>query len=106
MALQFLIYLYLFDYLKAIQLQGFEADRHLLRCLFSHIDLNESKGSRNVSNQNYFQAKLLAEQCKTLLKNPSLTSILCFALDNPFNIKKVGIYLYFILVNNITFNIF
>lgn len=78
-----------FYYFKIIQLQGFEADRHLLRCLLSHIDLNE--GPRNISHRNYFQSQLLAQQCKTLLSKPSLTSILCFALDNPFNTLKVFI---------------
>lgn len=76
-------------FFKAIQLQGFEADRHLLRCLLSHIDLKEIEGPRNISHKDYYQVQLLAQQCTTLLNKPSLTSILCFALDNPLHSQKV-----------------
>ncbi|XP_050435609.1 CCR4-NOT transcription complex subunit 1 isoform X4 [Adelges cooleyi] len=72
----------------AIQLQGFEADRHLLRCLFSHIELRDIEGPRNISHKDYYQVQHLAQQCKTLLNKPSLTSILCFALDNPLATLK------------------
>jgi CCR4-NOT transcription complex subunit 1 len=77
--------------LKAIQSQGFEADRHLLRCLLSHIDLKEIEGPRNISHKDYYQVQLLAQQCTTLLNKPSLTSILCFALDNPLHLQKVTV---------------
>jgi len=76
-------------------LQGFEADRHLLRCLFSHIDLKDTEGPRNTSHKDYYQAQLLAHQCTTLLNKPSLTSILCFALDNPLLSQKVFIPLFY-----------
>ncbi|XP_050542433.1 CCR4-NOT transcription complex subunit 1-like [Daktulosphaira vitifoliae] len=72
----------------AIQLQGFEADRHLLRFLFSFIDLRDIEGPRNTSHKDYYQVQLLTQQCKTLLNKPALTSILCFALDNPLPISK------------------
>ncbi|VVC27811.1 Hypothetical protein CINCED_3A013043 [Cinara cedri] len=72
----------------AIQSQGFEADRHLLRCLLSHIDIKEIEGPRNISHKDYYQVQLLAQQCTTLLNKPSLTSILCFALDNPLHLQK------------------
>ncbi|XP_050527108.1 CCR4-NOT transcription complex subunit 1-like isoform X2 [Daktulosphaira vitifoliae] len=72
----------------AIQLQGFEADRHLLRCLFSLVDLKDIEGPRNTSHKDYYQVQLLVHQCKTLLNKPSLISILCFALDNPLTIAK------------------
>jgi CCR4-NOT transcription complex subunit 1 len=71
-----------------IQLQGFEADRHLFRCLFSHIDLKDTEGPRNTSHKDYYQAQLLSNQCTTLLNKPSLSSILCFALDNPLFSQK------------------
>ncbi|XP_025202841.1 CCR4-NOT transcription complex subunit 1-like isoform X4 [Melanaphis sacchari] len=76
------------ELVDAIQLQGFEADRHLLRCLLSHIDLKEIEGPRNISHKDYYQVQLLAQQCTTLLNKPSLTSILCFALDNPLHTQK------------------
>ncbi|XP_050425870.1 CCR4-NOT transcription complex subunit 1-like [Adelges cooleyi] len=77
------------EILNAIQLQGFEVDRHLLRCLLSHIDLRDSEGPRSTSHKDYYQALLLAQQCKTLLNKPSLFSILCFALDNPLANSKL-----------------
>lgn len=82
---------------KAIQLQGFEADRHLLRCLLSYIDLRDSEGPRNTSHKDYYQVQLLAQQCTTLLNKPALTSILCFALDNPLHSNKVNIYIFFLI---------
>lgn len=93
----FCIVSYLLIYtLKVIQLQGFEADRHLFRCLFSHIDLKDTEGPRNTSHKDYYQAQLLAHQCTTLLNKPSLTSILCFALDNPLYSQKVFILIFLI----------
>lgn len=77
---------------KAIQLQGFEADRHLLRCLLSYIDLRDSEGPRNTSHKDYYQVQLLARQCTILLNKPALTSILCFALDNPLHSNKVYLF--------------
>ncbi|XP_011335843.1 CCR4-NOT transcription complex subunit 1 isoform X2 [Ooceraea biroi] len=70
-----------------VQLHGLEADRHLLRCLISYVDF--SKGElADLSAKDYFQAKLLKQECNTLLSKPSFISNLCSAIDNPLHCQK------------------
>lgn len=72
-------------FLKLVKPFGLEADRHLLRCLFSSIDfgdcINASKSS--------LQAKLLSQELKALLNRSSLITNICFAIDNCFSYQKV-----------------
>jgi hypothetical protein len=72
---------------------GLEADRHLLRCLFSHVDFS-AEGSKNnssssSSSKDFHQIQLLAQECVALLTKPTLISNLCYALDNPLHHQKV-----------------
>ncbi|XP_044732731.1 CCR4-NOT transcription complex subunit 1 isoform X2 [Chrysoperla carnea] len=71
---------------------GLEADRHLLRCLFSYVDFGETVGPSNKGSTipQTAQAQLLQEQCAALLNKPTLVSTLCFAFDNPLQTYKKG----------------
>ncbi|KAJ9577751.1 hypothetical protein L9F63_005671, partial [Diploptera punctata] len=66
---------------------GLEADRHLLRCLFSHIDFS-AEGSKSSSSKDFHQIQLLVQECVALLTKPTLISNLCYALDNPLHHQK------------------
>ncbi|ESO94093.1 hypothetical protein LOTGIDRAFT_239532 [Lottia gigantea] len=63
---------------------GAEADRHLFRCLFSHIEFGgDGKGSKD-----FHQTQFLIQECVNLLCKPDFVSILCNAIDNPFQHQK------------------
>ncbi|XP_067012333.2 CCR4-NOT transcription complex subunit 1 isoform X3 [Anabrus simplex] len=66
---------------------GLEADRHLLRCLFSHVDFS-AEGSRTSSNKDFYQVLLLGQECAALLTKPTLVSNLCYAIDFPLHYQK------------------
>ncbi|XP_011168409.1 CCR4-NOT transcription complex subunit 1 isoform X1 [Solenopsis invicta] len=70
-----------------VQWHGLEVDRHLLRCLISCVDFSKGEPSDS-SGKDYFQAKLLKQECNSLLSKPSFTSTLCFAIDNPLHHQK------------------
>lgn len=57
---------------------GLEADRHLLRCLFSSVDFADATQVA----KNSLQAKLLSTELTSLLNKSSLISNICFAVDN------------------------
>lgn len=65
---------------------GLEADRHLLRCLFSNIDFGDSI---QVS-KNSLHAKLLTQELTAQLNKSSLITNICFAIDNCFPYQKVS----------------
>ncbi|XKL59833.1 hypothetical protein PGB90_000849 [Kerria lacca] len=67
-------------YENLISCHGLEADRHLLRCLFSEIDFN-SDSIRTPNNKDFQQVQLLTQECSVLLGKPALVSVLCFAVD-------------------------
>ncbi|XP_015520502.1 CCR4-NOT transcription complex subunit 1 isoform X1 [Neodiprion lecontei] len=70
-----------------VQWKGLEADRHLLRCLFSHV--NFSTGEQPEPNaKDYYQAQLLTQECINLLSKPSFISNLCYAIDRPLHQQK------------------
>jgi len=71
---------------QLVALHGLEADRHLLRCLFSHLDLSV-EGIKNLSKDN-LQVQLLIQECAALLTKPALISNLCYAIDNPLHQQK------------------
>lgn len=73
---------------QLVALHGLEADRHLLRCLFSHLDLSV-EGVKNLSKDN-LQVQLLIQECAALLTKPALISNLCFAIDNPLHHQKAS----------------
>lgn len=68
---------------------GLEADRHLLRCLFSHIDLSvEGSKKNNGNSKDCLQIQLLIQECANLLSKPTLISHVCYAVDNPLHHQK------------------
>lgn len=74
-----------------MQLHGLEADRHLLRSLISYVDFSKGEVSDS-SAKDYFQTKLLKQECNSLLSKPSFISNLCFAVDKPLHHQKVFMY--------------
>lgn len=66
---------------------GLEADRHLLRCLFSSIDFSDA----NQTAKHSLQAKLLNQELNAVLNKSSLITNICFAIDNCFAHQKVSV---------------
>lgn len=64
---------------------GLEAERHLLRCLFSSIDFSDAHSAKAS-----LQAKLLSSELSSLLNKSSFVSSLCFALENLLPQQKVS----------------
>ncbi|XP_031617580.1 CCR4-NOT transcription complex subunit 1-like [Contarinia nasturtii] len=64
---------------------GLEADRHLLRCLFSSVDFTEAN---NQTAKKSLQARLLKQELNTVLSKSSLITNICFAIDNCFIKQK------------------
>jgi CCR4-NOT transcription complex subunit 1 len=69
--------------LQLIALHGEEADRHLLRCLFSFVEVGsaDSKGS--------LQIQLLQQECATLVSKHRVASNLCYAFEQTIHLQKV-----------------
>uniref|UniRef100_A0A3P8PW59 CCR4-NOT transcription complex subunit 1 n=1 Tax=Astatotilapia calliptera TaxID=8154 RepID=A0A3P8PW59_ASTCA len=65
---------------------GPEADRHLLRCLFSHVDFS---GDGKSSGKDFHQTQFLIQECVSLISKPNFISTLCYAIDNPLHYQKV-----------------
>ncbi|GFS04482.1 CCR4-NOT transcription complex subunit 1, partial [Elysia marginata] len=57
-----------------------EADRHLFRCLFSHIDFN---GDGKNTGKDAYQIQFLSQEFGFLLNKSNFVSILCYSIDNP-----------------------
>lgn len=62
---------------------GPEADRHLLRCLFSHVDFS---GDGKSSGKDFHQ--FLIQECVSLISKPNFISTLCYAIDYPLHYQK------------------
>ncbi|OWK61634.1 CCR4-NOT transcription complex subunit 1 [Lonchura striata] len=77
---------------------GPEADRHLLRCLFSHVDFSgDGKSSGKDFHQVQFapthlscsfQTQFLIQECASLITKPNFISTLSYAIDNPLHYQK------------------
>ncbi|OWK16452.1 CNOT1 [Cervus elaphus hippelaphus] len=65
---------------------GPEADRHLLRCLFSHVDFS---GDGKSSGKDFHQTQFLIQECASLITKPNFISTLSYAIDNPLHYQKV-----------------
>ncbi|KAJ8667643.1 hypothetical protein QAD02_009306 [Eretmocerus hayati] len=70
-----------------VRWKGLEADRHLLRCLFSSVDFSTGEAPE-LNSKDYYQVQLLKQECNNLLSKPSLISNICFAIDHPFHHKN------------------
>uniref|UniRef100_A0A671N2T8 CCR4-NOT transcription complex subunit 1 n=1 Tax=Sinocyclocheilus anshuiensis TaxID=1608454 RepID=A0A671N2T8_9TELE len=64
---------------------GPEADQHLLRCLFSHVDFS---GDGKSSGKDFHQTQFLIQECVCLITKPNFISTLCYAIDNPLHYQK------------------
>lgn len=64
---------------------GPEADRHLLRCLFSHVDFS---GDGKSSGKDFHQTQFLIQECASLITKPNFISTLAYAIDNPLHYQK------------------
>ena len=58
---------------------GFEADKHLFRCLVSSVDFNSSEGRS--SGKDGQQLQLLIQEANSLMTKPNFVSILCYAFE-------------------------
>ncbi len=73
--------------LKLIETHGFEAERHLYRCLFSLIDLNSD--TNKTTGKDYHQTQFLKENLNSLLSKSNFISILTFSIDQPLQLQEV-----------------
>nr|XP_006813651.1 PREDICTED: CCR4-NOT transcription complex subunit 1-like [Saccoglossus kowalevskii] len=71
------------DISRLVSQHGPEADRHLFRCLFSHVDFS---GDGRSSGKDFHQ--FLIQECATLITKPNFISTLCYAVDNPLHHQK------------------
>jgi len=67
------------EILALIEIHGFEAERHLHRCLISLIDFNSDT---KTSGKDFHQTQLLKECFVSSLNKPNYSSILNFAFEN------------------------
>lgn len=70
---------------QLVLLHGLEADRHLLRCLFSLLEFPETTNKISAPS---VHSQLLLSQFSALLNKPSLVSSICYVLDNPLSTQK------------------
>ncbi|XP_049786692.1 CCR4-NOT transcription complex subunit 1 isoform X4 [Schistocerca cancellata] len=75
------------DIYHLVSAYGLEAERHLLRCLFSHIDFS-AEGTKTSSSKDFHQILLLSQECTSLLTKPTFISSICYATDNPLHHQK------------------
>lgn len=85
---------------QLVALHGLEADRHLLRCLFSCVEFPEPSSKISAPS---VHSQLLLSQIAALLNKPSLASSICYVIDHPLSINKVKIYhfLYFLVYSSL-----
>uniref|UniRef100_A0A1I8HS60 CNOT1_HEAT domain-containing protein n=1 Tax=Macrostomum lignano TaxID=282301 RepID=A0A1I8HS60_9PLAT len=72
---------------------GFEAERHLYRCLFSSIDFsaaNSGSGGydRHSGIKDFLQIQLLTQEINSLFAKPNFVTLICYAIDHPFSTQK------------------
>ena len=71
---------------KLIEKQGFEAERHLYRCLFSSIDFNTDN---KTTGKDYHQTQYFKECFVALLSKPHFISTINFSIENPLQFQEV-----------------
>lgn len=70
---------------RLVALHGLEAERHLLRCLFSHVDFS---GDGKSSGKDFHQTQYLIQEFASVISKPNFVSNLCFAIENPLHHQK------------------
>jgi CCR4-NOT transcription complex subunit 1 len=78
-----------------IDTHGFEAERHLYRCLISSIDF--SSDAKPSGKENH-QTQLLKECLTASIAKPNFGSILCFAIENPLEFQEVSFFSFLIKI--------
>lgn len=75
-----------------MNLHGLEADRHLLRCLFSSVDLSESSAVSSSSSSKLapLHGQALVEHYDNLLNRPSLLTAIGYVADKRIINQKVS----------------
>uniref|UniRef100_A0A8C3C267 Uncharacterized protein n=1 Tax=Cairina moschata TaxID=8855 RepID=A0A8C3C267_CAIMO len=68
-------YLFLDAFFQIVNRHGPEADRHLLRCLFSHVDFS---GDGKSSGKDFHQTQFLIQECASLITKPNFISTLSY----------------------------
>lgn len=64
---------------------GLEADRHLLRSIFSHVDFS---GDGKNNGKDFHQSQFLVQECTLPIAKPNFISTICYAVDNPPHHQK------------------
>lgn len=70
---------------RLVALHGEEAEKHLYRCLLSHVDIS---GDGKSSGKDFHQTQLVAQELPSLISKPSSVTILCHAIENPLHHQK------------------
>ncbi|KAG8177929.1 hypothetical protein JTE90_000793 [Oedothorax gibbosus] len=70
---------------RLVAYHGLEAERHLLRCLFSHVDFS---GDGKSSGKDFHQTQFLVQECASILNKPHFVSTFCYAIDCPLQQQK------------------
>lgn len=81
-----------------MRLHGLEADRHLLRCLFTSVDLSETSTAANSSTSSKLapaHGQALLEHYDKLLNKPSLLTDIGYVADKQISNQKVSYYFLF-----------
>ncbi|PAA59243.1 hypothetical protein BOX15_Mlig027984g1 [Macrostomum lignano] len=73
---------------QLVNQHGFEAERHLYRCLFSSIDFSGAPHDARGSVKDYHQTQLLIQEMHSLFAKPNFVTLICYALDHPFASQK------------------
>ncbi|RNA03614.1 CCR4-NOT transcription complex subunit 1 isoform X1, partial [Brachionus plicatilis] len=69
-----------------IENHGFEAERHLFRCLLSSVDFNVE--AIKSTGKDFHQSQLLREFLGAYLAKPNFSTILCYAIENPLQLQE------------------
>ncbi|CAF0914580.1 unnamed protein product [Brachionus calyciflorus] len=69
-----------------IENHGFEAERHLFRCLVSSIDFNAE--AIKTTGKDYHHTQLFKDFLINYLAKPNFCTILCYAFENPLQIQE------------------
>ncbi|CAG0883626.1 unnamed protein product [Darwinula stevensoni] len=70
-----------------VSILGQVAERHLLRCLFSHVDFSGEAGKSGASRDSA-QLQYLIQECSSIISKPNFVGNVCFAIDNPLHQQK------------------
>ncbi|XP_043234309.1 CCR4-NOT transcription complex subunit 1-like isoform X1 [Amphibalanus amphitrite] len=67
---------------QLVEAHGSDAQIHLLRCLFTHVDWEAGGRSGGPTNKDNPQLQLLQQLCASLATRPNFVHTLCYAVDH------------------------